>query len=137
MVTIIAVDPDPIRIHILGPVIHGMSQRGWTQGDTPLMYPRIPASPRRLMWNMIRMMKHISHKAARSCHLAIGIGVRWHTPLGTAHLMLRLSRARHIMGIHGGITHSRRRFLSVVVIKMPVEVSLLTATILSFSTAGL
>jgi hypothetical protein len=70
------------------------------------------------------MMKHISPKAARSCHLAIGIGVRWHTPLGIAHWMPRLSRARHIMGINGGIIHSRWRLLSVVVIDARGGVSL-------------
>ena len=136
-VTVIAVEPDPLRIPILGPVIHGMSQRGRTHGDTPLTSPRIPAGPRRLMWTMIWMMKHIFPKAARSCHLAIGTGVRLHTPLGIAHWMLRLSRARHIMGINGGIIHSRRRLLSVVVIEVPVEVSLSTVTILFFSTARL
>jgi hypothetical protein len=41
------------------------------------------------------------------------------------------------MDINGGIIHSRRRLLSVVVIEMPVEVSLSTETILFFSTAGL
>ena len=101
-VTIIAVEPDPLQIPILGPVIHRMSQRGRTHGDTPLTSPRIPASPRRLMWTMIWMMKHIFPKAARSYHLAIGTGVRLHTPLGIAHWMPRLSRARHIMGINGG-----------------------------------
>ena len=102
LATIIAVEPDPLRIPILGPVTHGMSQHGQTHGDTPLTSPRIPPGPRRLMWTMIRMMKHIFSKAARSCHLAIGIGVRLHTPLGIAHWMPRLSRARHIMGINGG-----------------------------------
>jgi hypothetical protein len=86
---------------------------------------------------MIRMMKHIFPKAARSCHLVIGIGVRLHTPLGIAPWMPWLSRARLIMGINGGIIPSRRRLLSVVVIEMPVEVPLSTAMILFFSTAGL
>ncbi len=89
------------------------------------------------MWTMIQMMNHIFPKATRLCHLAIGIGVRLHTPLGIAHWMPWLLRARHIMGINGGIIHSRRRLLSVVVIGMHVEVSLSTATILFFSTAGL
>ncbi len=89
------------------------------------------------MGNTIRMMRHIFPKAARLCHLAIGVGVRLPTPLDIAHWMLRLLRARLIMGINGGIIHSRRRLLSVVAIGMHVEVSLSTAMILFFSTAGL
>jgi hypothetical protein len=86
---------------------------------------------------MIWMMNHIFPKAARLCHLAIGIGVRLHTLLGIAHWMPRLSRARHIMGINGGIIRSRRRLLPVVAIGMHVEVSLSTATILFFYTEEL
>ena len=86
---------------------------------------------------MSRMMRHIFPKAARLCHLAIGIGVRLPTPLGIAHWMPRLSRARHIMGINEGIIHSRRRLLPVVAIGMHMEVSLYTATILFYYTAEL
>ena len=86
---------------------------------------------------MSRMMRHIFPKAARSCHLAIGIGDRLPTPLDIAHWMPRLSRARHIMDINGGIIRSRRRLLPVVAIGMHVEVSLYTATILFYYTAEL
>jgi hypothetical protein len=83
------------------------------------------------------MVKHIFPKAARLCHPAIGIGVRLHTPLGIAHWMPRLSRVKHIMGINGDTTLSRRRSLPVVDIGMAVEGSLPTAMILFSYTAGL
>ena len=86
------------------------------------------------MWHTIRMMKHIFPKAARSCHPAIGIGIKLHTLLDIAHWMPWLSRVKHIMVINGGTILSLRRSLDIGI---PAEGSFSTAMILFSSTAGL